>query len=362
MAGRISGIIRRTVLLHLSATAPVLVGCGSGGRVAPPMTDSGTASDAASVDARACNEGVDAGPICTVIACVPPVVNTYQTGCATGSYAIYGTGSQCGPADGGAVPMATCEAVCPPLALQGGNLPLYNCYFSDRNVDCDYGETLCFVTGRRPRGLRPCGPDRAAGRVARYLSRMAHLEAASVSAFTMLARELEAHGAPRRLRDDAVRAAKDEARHARVVGDLAERAGGSVRRLRVRAGRPRSLEAMAIENAVEGCVRETFGAAVAIAQSLTASNPLVRGAMRRIAGDETGHAELSWRVARWLEGRLDRAARDRVARARRRAALSVTKSARATVHPSLVEQLGIPAAPLASAIAEDLARTLWRLT
>lgn len=362
MTGHISRVIRRTVLLHFSAAAPVLIGCGSGGRVALPTTDGGSATDAASVEAGICNEALDAGPPCTVISCVPPVVNPIRTGCATAVYAIYGTGQQCSPADGGAVPRATCEALCPPLAVEGGPLTDYDCYFSGRNVTCDYGQTLCFVTGRRPRGLRPCAAGRAAGPVARHLARMAHLEAASVPAFTMLARELESHGAPRRLRDAAVRAAKDEARHARVVAGLAERAGGSVQRPRIRARRPRSLEAMAIENAVEGCVRETFGAAVAIAQSLTASDPRVRAAMRRIAIDETRHAELSWRVARWLDGRLDRAARNRVASARRRAARSLIESAGATVHPSLVEQLGIPPAPLAFALASDLARALWQLT
>jgi hypothetical protein len=127
----------------------------------------------------------------------------------------------------------------------------------------------------------------------------------------------------------------------------------------VRDWRTRSLEAMAIENAVEGCVRETFGAAVAVAQSVGASDRRVRAAMRAIAVDETRHAELSWQVARWLEGRLDAAARERVAGARRRAVGSLVRSASTSVHPSLVDELGLPSPHVAVAMAMDLDAALW---
>ncbi|HEX8793060.1 MAG TPA: ferritin-like domain-containing protein [Polyangiaceae bacterium] len=354
MARRVSGIIRRVVLMHLSAAAPLLIGCGDGGRTVP-SADSG-----APHDSGICNEAVDAGAPCTIISCLPPTTSgVIRDSCATAQYAIYGTAEQC-DGDGGAVPASTCRAICPTLTDDAGvTLPFYSCFFSGRNVDCEYGDNFCYVTGRRPRGLRRCAPDRAAGRVARYLARMAHLEAASVPAFSRLARELAEHGAPRRLLRAAVRAGEDEKRHARVVTDLAERAGATVRRPQVRRGRARSLEAMAIENAVEGCVRETFGAAVAVAQSLTASDPRVRAALRRIAIDETRHAELSWRVARWVDGRLDPAARRRVASARLRAASALLASAGAPVHPELVQQLGIPPAPVAVAMAQQLARALW---
>jgi len=129
---------------------------------------------------------------------------------------------------------------------------------------------------------------------------MAYLEAASVDAFEGMTRELVAHGAPARLRAGARRAARDEVRHARVTRNLAERAGGTVSPVRLQASRVRSLEEMAIENAVEGCVRETFSAAVAMIQAERATDMKVRHAMKRIARDETRHAELSWAVAQWL--------------------------------------------------------------
>jgi hypothetical protein len=79
------------------------------------------------------------------------------------------------------------------------------------------------------------------------------------------------------------RAARDEVRHARVMKKLARRAGGHVPGVQVQALHVRSLEEMALENVVEGCVRETFGAVVAMIQAERAGDARVRRAMRRIA-------------------------------------------------------------------------------
>lgn len=113
--------------------------------------------------------------------------------------------------------------------------------------------------GRRPAGLR--GRRAAAtSPSAAYWSSVAHLEAASVYAFATLARELAHHGGPPELIRDALCAMKDEARHASVTKRLARRYGGSTPRPRIERHPVRSLEAVALENAVEGCVGETFGA------------------------------------------------------------------------------------------------------
>ena len=66
----------------------------------------------------------------------------------------------------------------------------------------------------------------------------------------------------------------------------------------------RSSFEVARENAVEGCVRETFGALIAWQQATLARDPAVRQAMCMIAADETRHAELSWAIAGWLEPQL----------------------------------------------------------
>ena len=86
---------------------------------------------------------------------------------------------------------------------------------------------------------------------------------------------------------------------------LARRFGGAVDAPRVAARAVRSLEELAVENAAEGCARETFGALVATWQARAAGNPLVRGVMARIARDETRHADLAWAVDGWARGRLE---------------------------------------------------------
>src|SRR5262249_13201570 len=65
-----------------------------------------------------------------------------------------------------------------------------------------------------------------------------------------------------------------------------------------------SLEAIAEENAREGCVRETFGALVATFQAVHAVDPEIREVMKTIALEETEHAALAWDVDRWLSTKL----------------------------------------------------------
>ena len=153
-----------------------------------------------------------------------------------------------------------------------------------------------------------------------YFARMAWLEAASVHAFRTLARELDAHGAPRALSCATRRAARDEVRHARVTRALARRHGARPARVRPPAARPvRSIAAIAVDNAVEGCVREAFGAVVLAWQARFAADPRVRRELSRIADDEAGHAALAWQIARFVEPKLSPTDRARVARARREA-------------------------------------------
>ena len=74
-----------------------------------------------------------------------------------------------------------------------------------------------------------------------------------------------------------------------------------------------------LENAIEGCVRETYGAVVNLVEARASSDPVVRKAMRSIADDECRHAELAWAVAAWLRPRLTREERDAIERATREA-------------------------------------------
>jgi hypothetical protein len=181
--------------------------------------------------------------------------------------------------------------------------------------------------GRRPRGLRRASPVRAPTPLGAYFAAMAHEEAASVHAFQRLHDELAAHGAPPALRRAAARAAADEERHARVMARRARGEGARVPAPRVRPGPVRAIEAIARENAVEGCVGETFGAFLLAWQAAHAGDASLRRTFARIAADEARHAAISWAVARWAEGRLDGAARDRIGRARTRAIRALRRRA-----------------------------------
>jgi hypothetical protein len=220
--------------------------------------------------------------------------------------------------------------------------------------------TLC-QPGRAPAGLRRARAPRGAP-VAAYLARAAHMEAASVHAFRVMERELAALAAPRALTRAAKRAAADEVRHARVTARLARARGSKpppVRVARAVAG-PRSAESIALENAVEGCVRETWSALVACWQAEHARDETVARAMRRIAADETRHAALSWEVARFLDARLDAAARARVAAARARAIAELERAAAASPHVELVRDLGLPGADASRALARGMRVHVWR--
>ena len=189
------------------------------------------------------------------------------------------------------------------------------------------------LLARRGRGVTPIGA---------YFADVAQLEAASVHAFAMLRDELRAHGAPDDLVARADEARRDEIRHARTMAALARRFGGRISRARVAPRPARSLESLAIDNAAEGCVRETFGALVGGYQARASRDAEVRRAMGPVARDETRHAELSWAIDDWARGRLPRRVRARVLDARRAALREVLADASRAPERALSAIAGLP--------------------
>ncbi len=175
---------------------------------------------------------------------------------------------------------------------------------------------LCGSEGRRPAGLVDPRRIDAPDAVGRWLARAAWLEAASIPAFIYLARELDLHGAPRGLARAALAAARDEIRHAQITRRLATRYGATVPNVDVALPVERSLEDLAIENAIEGCVRETWGAVVALWQAHRAQDAELRAVYRVIADDEARHAALGWEIDRWVRTRLAADAHARIDAAR----------------------------------------------
>jgi hypothetical protein len=214
-------------------------------------------------------------------------------------------------------------------------------------------------TGRRPAGLAwPAGLTKTSP-LGAWLAGTAHLEAASVDAFGILADELELHGAPRRLVGAALISADDERRHARLMARLALAAGARPPAVRVARPEPRDLETVARENAEEGCVRETFAALIAWRQARSAADPVIRETMGAIAADETRHAALSWEIDTWSRDRLSARARRRLRDARSETISLLLRAIAVTEPTALRLPAGLPdgdeAVVMASALFARLA-------
>lgn len=215
------------------------------------------------------------------------------------------------------------------------------------------------AVGRRPEGFAGVVPDRPGTPVADFFVGCAELEGASIAAFQILALELEHHGAPAALIDRARVAARDETRHFKLAARLARRFGaGRVRCPRVTPRPPRQLLAVALENATEGCVAETFSAAVALHQAATAADPQVRATMAAIAEDELQHAQLAWDVHRWAIDRLGLADQALLAIARAEAGRRLLAGAGQPVAAELVLHAGLPDAAQSASLAAA-AMPLW---
>jgi hypothetical protein len=115
----------------------------------------------------------------------------------------------------------------------------------------------------------------------------------------------------------------------------------------------RSLRAVAEENAVEGCVRETYGALLATFQATRAADHSIRATMQQIARDETRHAVLAWRIASWVEHRVDHRSRERIAAARRDA-FGYLLAALDEPSAEMVQTLGLPTRTQSLALAQSL--------
>jgi hypothetical protein len=196
--------------------------------------------------------------------------------------------------------------------------------------------------GRCPEGLAPAASGGARDSLGAWLAASAHLEAASIDAFEILATELGAHRAPPALIRAARAATADERRHANAIGRLAASRGAVPPAVHVNRGPVRDIEAIARENAVEGCARETYAALLACRQARAATNPAIRAAMAGIARDETRHAALAWAVDGWSQALLAPAARRRVREARREAIEQLMEAPLAGLSRDDRAQAGLP--------------------
>jgi hypothetical protein len=219
-------------------------------------------------------------------------------------------------------------------------------------IDCYYGVEPNCAAGRRPAALvRACSRPTSA---ATWLAHLAHLEAASVPAFRELARDLAQLGAPASLVAACRAAARDEIRHAARAGAEARLRGAAPPPVVRGPSPPRTASDIAIDNAVEGCVRETYGALELHWMARHAPEPSLRALAASLAADETRHAALARRIDRWLTRRLSPSEQTRVAAARR----DEERRLRASVAARPVfygRELGLPDARTAAALVACMA-------
>jgi hypothetical protein len=129
-------------------------------------------------------------------------------------------------------------------------------------------------------------------------------EHASIAAFTRVAAQLLALGAPPELVEGAHHAALDEVRHAKLCFTLASMYGGAwkapgsldigaVRKARC------DLAALACEALVEGCLGEGTASALARRAAQHCTDPDVTRCLVTIAEDEARHEGLAWSIFTW---------------------------------------------------------------
>jgi hypothetical protein len=209
--------------------------------------------------------------------------------------------------------------------------------------------------GRRPLGWVEAESD--LGSIEAQLDRFTVLEHASITAFLELAGQLGGLAAPAQLIERCLAAADDERRHVALLVGL----GATLPTESAVPTMSSSREAIALHNAVEGCVSETWAALLAHWQATHAADECTRAAFATIAADETRHAELAWDLHRWLCAGLDPIACAQLETARLRALSELGRAAatQALAVPADVRrELGLPDPRHARALAHDFAARL----
>jgi hypothetical protein len=352
----IAAYFRHVLLVALAATPA----CGGATEPNPGNGDAGPAGDAAGTP-----DGNLPGTPCDW-STVPPMAcgGCPPAGCQW-AFSFVGDPQSCAGFASNGTP-AECLAVC---GTDPHGEPPTSCSVSASNgVETLYcyvvGTTYCPAVmngGRRPAFFAALGFGAVPGgrELGVHFARAACMEAGSIEAFRLLRDDLVAHGAPVRLVRAASRAMRDEMRHVRQTSALARRFGEepvAPRPVPLRARRP--FEAVALENAVEGCIRETYSALECAWQAERAADPVVRATMRRIARDEMRHVELSWAVHAWAMGKLDAFARARVVEAQRREIETLFSELSRDPHGSLRAAGGLPFAAESRALVGGIAARL----
>lgn len=214
------------------------------------------------------------------------------------------------------------------------------------------------VVGRLTDGVR-IALDPSKLSVADHLAEMAALEAAAVHAFRRLAEEMRSLGAPESMIERAYDAADDEVRHAVMVGLEAKRRGKTPRAIEVGPMPIREALEIALENAREGMVRETYGALAAHYHALAATDPRLARLFERLAEDETRHAALSLEFGEFLEAKLSDEERRLVDEARHESLRQLDEELKVALADEVHDELGWPRPDAARSMLHEAFPAIW---
>lgn len=178
------------------------------------------------------------------------------------------------------------------------------------DITCTY--TMCAVEGRSHGNIQKL--QRIPTNFAELYAQAFHAEASSVMAFILLRLELENLGKNQYAIDTNIlerctQASKDEIVHARYFAGLAKQQGCTLPPLQFGdmdaiQNHKRSLLEITIDNAVEGCIFESFSAIKASYQAKHSTNPTFAKIAKAIAEEETQHAILAWDIHTMLMAQL----------------------------------------------------------
>jgi hypothetical protein len=241
---------------------------------------------------------------------------------------------------------------------------------NQRILSCNYDvQKVCAAVGRRPAGLQEDTPTPLAAQhtdtidplreVGEFFAHLAYLEEAAVTAFEYLVKELEAYNAPTELVQIAKDGITEEIEHAKLMQQLALRYGGTLKPVEVEPFALRSLADIAIDNAKEGCIRETFGSLFAMWQSMTSEDEAVKVTMERIAHEESRHGALSWGIDSWIQPLLTEEQRTQCTQARQEAVAQLQSEILQEPSESMQRFAGVPTAAQAQQLYDLLQRETW---
>ena len=231
---------------------------------------------------------------------------------------------------------------------------------NEQNKDvivCSYYNN-CMVEGRAHADVERVHVGHGKTRKGAWLSKATHSEATSVIAFLQLYQELGTHGAPQDLRMRCLQAAQEEKNHMEMLCTHARNERGIFPELKSISTPSRSLFEIAMENAIEGCVNETYAALQAHHQAIHAHEKSIRETFAQIAHDETKHAELAYHLHAWCMTQLTQDEIAQIHTAQKTAFARLIRYLETQEDDTELIALGIPSAQRASQMVHLLKEKL----